>query len=368
MISTNNLIDVSKQQRIVFVDNITNDNAKTLSEQYPFGVFMGNDTTNKTGLIYKNGTRYSLITGVDKSLHRIGLYNIGLVVDENGVLKLNVVGAIQEFYLYQYQSNGTFHKYHDGDTITIYDNADLYFVLKDENGNQLSYPQDDILYFNDGPITEGYINIPIISGYTSDIYNQFETEGASDDVDEFLGIKYHIIANKDTYGNNIQLTTSLLDLEPQSYNINIILSQDNIFYIGEISNDIMNYINSGSTDYIVYTKDINSNLNETGWHNFNATNIGSAANIYSYYETYPFTITDIDNFVLILPENMVPQVELKENGKNIPDFIDNNFNGSFNKYTDLTVNNKLYIIYKFKNNEENPNTQSLFNNYLGFKS
>lgn len=80
---------ISKQKRIAFIDNLTDDMAKTISSQYPFAVcFANNIADNEFPVIWFNGKRYGF-TKVNTSTINIGDICIGLNVDENGVLGLS---------------------------------------------------------------------------------------------------------------------------------------------------------------------------------------------------------------------------------------------------------------------------------------
>ena len=336
MINKDNITDVSKQQRIVFVDNINNEQALELSQTYQFGVFMGNGPSStdtlveqNAGLIYKNGKRFSLVTGINKSPIRLGLYNIGLTINDKGILGLQLLNAVDNFQLVKYFTNGKTYYYDNtgNEYITIYNDADLYFRLNDTD-NHIINSTDDALYFTNDLISDGYIATPQV--IYDDINNNEYT------------VKYHITTLKET--NNIykELSVALLtdlsneNAQVETYNIRIINSNSNIFYIG----DVYEYLTTESV--IIYNDEL-TNLSESGWHSFDPSfnNLSSAEDVYKYYTLNAFRVSNTDSFGIIIPETMKPRLDL------IYENYQEDNSGVFKKSHTLIVNDNRYCIYQF---------------------
>ena len=364
IINKDNITDVSKQQRIVFVDNINNEQALELSQTYKFGVFMGNgpsftDTLveQNAGLIYKNGKRFSLVTGINKSPIRLGLYNIGLTINDKGILGLQLLNAVDNFKLIKYVTAGQEYYYNDDTYITIYNEGDLYFRLNDENNNIINSTEDS-LYFTNDLIYNGYISTPQI------IYDDINN-------DEYT-VKYHITNLKETNNTYKELSVALLtdlsneNAQVETYNIRIINSSSNIFYIG----DVYDYLTTESV--IIYNDEL-TNLSESGWHSFDPAfnNLSSAEDVYKYYTLYPYDVLNTDRFGINIPESMKPRLDLIYENQRLPDYQEDN-SGVFKKSHTLIVNDNRYCIYQFNKQIININgididyiCKKCFTSYIG---
>lgn len=80
MIATNNLINMSEFQKIIFVNNIDEDtlpvnvNMQMLSNEYPFVVFFTKQSSeNNVNNIWHQGVRYTRFIGVDKNASKISI-------------------------------------------------------------------------------------------------------------------------------------------------------------------------------------------------------------------------------------------------------------------------------------------------------
>jgi len=92
---------ISEQKRIAFIDNLTDGQAKNISEQYPFAICFANaDTDPENGkfpVIWLNGQRYGF-TGINQNSIPIGDSHIRLYIDENGILGLTAENANFSIY------------------------------------------------------------------------------------------------------------------------------------------------------------------------------------------------------------------------------------------------------------------------------
>ena len=366
----NNIIDISKQQRVVFIDNVTDDRAKTLSNEYKFGVFFGNGpaqqnsteyANNNTGVIYKNGKRYSLVTAVSNQSIKLNTYNnvfnIKLQIDENGVLSLNVSNAISDFELVSYSDvNGTITPW-TGNVIDIYETTYLYFRFKEENSDEwVYYPTSDLLtfIFDDESVLQ-YMQIPILS--------------VEENNDGTTRYKFKAIKDSGELELPVKITVEGLE-QSRTYRFKTHLLSGKIFYIGNISTFRNNQ------NYDIYDTDMNNNLNEAGWHSFNKdlySNASSQDDIYKYYTIphnteyagFDFSEIGINNFGIILPEDMSIYLPMTDEGNRVIDYIEDQYiDGSFEKTMQITINGEPYNVFQYINREDG---LTRFINYIGYR-
>lgn len=103
---------ISSTKRVAFVDQLTDTQAKTLSNQYPFAIcFANNCDEDSNPVIWYNGQRYGIVK-VNKDLIVVGETSIGLNLDNNGELRLILSDLIDTTKL------NTIHYLYDGDNFS----------------------------------------------------------------------------------------------------------------------------------------------------------------------------------------------------------------------------------------------------------
>ena len=108
---------LSEQKRIAFIDNLTDDQAKTLSEKYPFAIcFASNTSTDKPfPVIWYNNKRYGF-TSISTDVITINDVLLQLKINEAGQLQLYSNSAIDTYRLISVKNRYDINQY--GDSIT----------------------------------------------------------------------------------------------------------------------------------------------------------------------------------------------------------------------------------------------------------
>lgn len=363
MSASNNIVNVSKQQRVVFVDNISNEKSKELSSTYKFGLFLGNGPTglnvnevyeHNTGLIYKDGKRYSLVTAISNQPIRINtgerVYNIRLQINESGVLSLSTTNAVQDFILDGYTSNGQYRAYTEdsGEILHLYEDDCLYFHYIDaESGEVIYYTYDNLLTFEQ-----------------NDYISSVNLSSASERKNNSDSSEYRISIAQNTSENQ----TLTISCEIANGNSTGTLTKSYPFQTHKLSSDIFyigcttDYVDRGQ--YFKYDSDLSIDLSSAGWHSLDPAFYGEnwrQIDVNAYYamphensEEIGFEIDNISEFVVILPAHYSIYIHNMYNdnviGNNVSDYFDQSIllkDGSFDIAGNITINSQPYVIYKY---------------------
>lgn len=87
---------ISEQKRIAFIDNLTDQKAKELSNEYPFAICFA--SKENYPVIWYNKKRYGF-TNISNNIVQINDVNVGLHITDNGVIELYVNSLIDAYML-----------------------------------------------------------------------------------------------------------------------------------------------------------------------------------------------------------------------------------------------------------------------------
>ena len=344
-----NYIDISKQQRVVFVDNIPYSEAERLSNAYPFALILTSPPTENPknediGIhtIWRAGKCYSYISKVDQTPITIDTYSISLKFDA-GCLSLNIGSKIGDFDIIAYESNSEFSDsnptLYNNTRITFKNTGEIYFnlweVKEDSTRNPLTeYNQrglDNLLSFK-LKLNDEYIDI---DSYIEDIHSvEYDSSLYNNNI---KGIKYCFNVKEELSGDlKLEVSYKLtLTEDPIIKEYPIELQKtvaDELIWIG--SNAFPINVNS-LNDNEITRETIESDAN---WYYINEFNYNTNEN------QNPLQISE-GHIRVIIPENYTLYVDLKEEGNGSSRYVkdvgdDNTY--SYRIFGSCKINGKNY--------------------------
>ena len=309
-----NYIDISKQQRVVFVDNIQYDNAKALSKQYPFAMFFTSADDNVYHTIWRNGFCYSYVSEIDSTPVIVNDKAISLSIDRKGKLSLIVGYAIGQFVLSKYEnSENNFVNYEEdhyienyntqekffSEEITLKDTGELFFDLYDNYG-------DPLAEYNKTNIALLEFRLYRLES-EEDLTNSYITNLRSEkDANNQYGIKYTFEIKRQYLDDDLRLEVSYNSFK-KIYPITLQKSiVEELIWIGSGNPNFGDYYSQEVTENDIVSFDM------IGWHYLKDLALNdSMPNIYDYYSVHHLNVQD-GNIYVVIPINKRLRVKLIE--------------------------------------------------------